>query len=253
MAPGHAIEAALGLDEGRDRDRRVVHQPLADPRHMRHDLDPEIAQMAGRTDPGAQQMRRRMDRPRRDDNFAATELGFLAVDRRLDADAASSLEQQLLDLGQRRDRQIIAQASSRIEIADRRRHPAVVEVGDRDREIAVLELGVLVLDVFEPGLLERLGHRLGVPVPHIGEDAADRDAAFLAVPRPVEIHVALDLFEIGQHRVPVPPGCAPRLPFIVIGGRAAVGELAVDRRAAAQYPRLLVFAQWRAVFLRTIV
>ena len=162
-------------------------------------------------------------------------------------------EQQLLDLGQGRDRQILAQPRPRIEIADRRRDPAVVEVGDRDREIAVLELGVLVQDVFEPGLLERLRHRLGVAVPQIGEDAADRDAAVLAVPRPVEIHVALDLFEIGQHRVPVPSGGAARLPFVVIGRRAAVGELAVDRRAAAQHPRLLVFAQWRAVFLRPVV
>ena len=177
----------------------------------------------------------------------------LPVDQRLDADATRSLEQQLLDLGQGRDRQIVAQPGYRIEIADRRRDPAVVEVGDRDREIAVFELAILVLDVLEPGLLEGLGDRLGVAVPQIGEDAADRDAAVLAVPRPVEIHVALDLFEIGQHRVPVPSGRTARLPFVVIGGRAAIGELAVDRRAAAQHPRLLVFAQWRAILLRAVV
>jgi hypothetical protein len=53
VAPGHVAQPALGLDKGRDRDRGVVHQPLADPRHMRHDLDAEIAQMAGRPDPGA--------------------------------------------------------------------------------------------------------------------------------------------------------------------------------------------------------
>ena len=48
----------------------MVHQPLADPRHIGHDLDAEIAQIAGRADPGAQQMRRRMDRPRRHDDLA---------------------------------------------------------------------------------------------------------------------------------------------------------------------------------------
>ena len=203
---------------------------------------------------GAQQMRRRMDRARRDDDLAAAELGLLAFDQRLDADAARALEQQLAEpavIG--RDRQVAAQPGAGIEIADRRRDAAVVEVGDRDREIAVLEFAVLVLDVVEPGLLERLGDRLGVAVPHIGEDAADRDAAVLAVPRPVEIHVALDFFEIGQHRVPVPARGAARLPLVVIGRRAAIGELAVDRRAAAQDARLLVFAQWRAVLLRPVV
>jgi hypothetical protein len=40
----------------------VVHQPLADPRDVGDDLDPEIAQMTRRADAGAQQMRRRMDR-----------------------------------------------------------------------------------------------------------------------------------------------------------------------------------------------
>ncbi len=243
----------FGLDEGRNRDRRVIHQPLADPRDVGHDLDPQVAQLAGGPDAGTQQVRGRMDRARRDDDFAAAELGFLAVDQRLDGDAAGAFEQQLLDLGQGRYRQIVAQSGAGIEIADRRRDSPVVEVGDRDREIAVLELGVLVQDVFEPGFLEGLGDRLGVPVPQIREDAADGDAAVLAVPGPVEIHVALDLFEIRQNRIPVPSGGTARFPFVVIARRPAVGELAVDRRAAAQHPRLLVFAQWRAVLLRPVV
>jgi len=167
--------------------------------------------------------------------------------------AACPLEYQLLDLGEGRDRQVAAQPGAGIEIADRRRYAAVIEVRDRDREIAVLEFAVLVLDVLEPGLFERLGDRLGVAVPQIGEDAADWNTAVLAVPRPVEIHVAFDFLEIGQHGIPIPAGSAARLPLVVIGRGAAVGELAVDRRAAAEHPRLLVFAQWRAVLLRAIV
>ena len=250
---GQSVEPVVGLDERGDGYRRVVHQPLADAGDMRHDLDPEIAEVTGRPDSGPQQMRGRMDRTRRDDDLATPELGFLAVDERLHADAARPLEQQLLNLGKSGDRQIAAQPGSRIEVADRRRDATVIEVRDRDREIAVLEFAVLVLDVLEPGLFERLGDRLGVAVPQIGEDAANRDAAVLAVPRPVEIHVPFDFFEIGQHGIPVPPCSAARLPLVVIGRGAAVGELAVDRRAAAEHPRLLVFAQWRAVLLRAIV
>src|SRR5260370_16151241 len=125
--------------------------------------------MAGRAYTGAQQMRRRVDCPRRDDHLPAgltyAELGLLAVDQRLDPDAARPLEQQPFDLGQGRDRQIVAQPGPRVEIADRRRDAAVVEVRDGDREIALPKLAVLVLDVGKPGLLERLGDGLGVAGP----------------------------------------------------------------------------------------
>ena len=60
---------------------------------------------------------------------------------------------------------------------------------------------------------------------------------------PVEIEVVLDFPEIGQHVVPAPAGGAARFPLVVIGRRAAVGHLAVDRGAAAQHARLLVFPQ----------
>jgi hypothetical protein len=71
-----------------------------------------------------------VDRPRRDDHLAASELGFLPLDQRLDADAASAFEQQLLDLGQGRDRQVVAQPGAGVEIADRRRDAAVIKVPD---------------------------------------------------------------------------------------------------------------------------
>ena len=106
----------------------MVHQPLANPRHVCHDIDPEIAQVRGRPDPGTQQMGRRMDRARRDDDLTAAKFGFPALEQRLDADAARPLKQELLDLGQGGNRQIAAQPGGGIEIADRRRDPAVVEV-----------------------------------------------------------------------------------------------------------------------------
>ena len=68
---------------------------------MRDDLDPEIAQVTGRPDAGSQQMRRRMDRARRDDDLAPglayAELGLLAIDQRFDPDTSSAFKQQLLD------------------------------------------------------------------------------------------------------------------------------------------------------------
>ena len=89
--------------------------------------------------------------------------------------------------------------------------------------------------------------------PQIGKDAPHRDAALLAVPRTVEIHVALDLLEEGQHVVPVPTGRAARVPFVVVGRRAAIGELPVDRRSAPQHPRLLIGAPRRARRIGAVV
>ena len=103
------------------------------------------------------------------------------------------------------------------------------------------------------GLPEGFGERLRMPGPVLHGNPANRDAAVLAVIRPVEIEVALDLPEKGQHAVPVPAGGAARFPFVVVGRCAAVGHLAVDRRAAAQHARLFVFAQRRAGFVRIVV
>ncbi|KRQ93813.1 hypothetical protein CP49_32110 [Bradyrhizobium valentinum] len=73
-------------------------------------------------------------------------------------------------------------------------------------------------------------------------NAADGDTAVLAVERSVEIEVALDLLEIGQHVLPVPAHGAAGLPLFVIGRRAAVCHLAVDGGPATQHARLLILA-----------
>ena len=202
--------------------------------------------MPDRADAGAQQMRRRMDRAAGENDLAAAKLLFAAVDQRLHADAARALEQQLLDLRVGRDRQIGALARLAIEIAHRGRDALLGLIGVRHREIAVDELAVLVGQELVAGVLEGLGNGLRMPGPVLARNAADRDAAILAVERSVEIEVALDLLEIGQHVLPAPARGAARFPFIVVGRCAAVGHLAVDRGAAAQHARLLVFAQRRA-------
>src|SRR3954462_3609940 len=89
--------------------------------------------------------------------------------------------------------------------------------------------------------------------PVLPRDPANRDPAVLAMIRTVEIEVALDLFEEGQHVAPAPPRSAARFPFVVVGRRAAVGHLAVDRGAAAKHASLLVFAQGRTSFVRIVM
>ena len=169
----------------------------------------------------------------------------LPRDRRLHPHAALPLENQFGDLGIGGNRQILPQPRAGIEVADRRRHPPFIGVGDGDRKIPVLPRRVLVLDEFPPRLLERLAHRLGVFRPKIGKNAPHRDAPFASVPWTLEVHVALDLLEVGQHAVPVPAGGTPRRPLVVIGRRTAVRELPVDRRPATQDARLLIGPQRR--------
>ena len=194
-----------------------------------------------------------MDGAAGENDLAAAEFLLLAVDHGLHADAARALEQQLPDLRVGGDRQVGALARVAIEIAHRGRDALLGLVGMRHREIAVDELAVLVRHELMAGLLEGFGERLRMPRPVLARDAADRDTAILAVERPVEIEVALDLLEIGQHVVPAPAGGAARFPFVVVGRRAAVGHLAVDRGAAAQHARLLVFAQGRTALVGIVV
>ena len=63
----------------------------------------------------------------------------------------------------------------------------------------------------------------------------------------VEIEVAFELAEVWKDALPGPAARAARLPFVVILRRAAVGELPIDRRAAAEDARLLIAAQPRPV------
>src|SRR6476646_4023781 len=122
-------------------------------------------------------------------------------------------------------------------------------IGMRYREVALDELAVLVRQERKAGELAGLGNSQRVPGPVLPRDASDGNAAILAVERPVEIEIALDLPEVGQHVLPAPArGTAP-LPFVIVGRRATVGQLTVDRGSAAQHARLLVLAKRRVFFV----
>ena len=53
--------SGMRLQKRRHRRRRVILQTLPDAGQRHAHVDPHIAQMPNRTDPGAHQMRRRMD------------------------------------------------------------------------------------------------------------------------------------------------------------------------------------------------
>ena len=204
-------------------------------------------------DAGAQQVGRGMDRPAREDHLAGPELRALPLHVGHHADAALALEQQLGHLRLGGDREVAALARGGIEIADGGGDAPLVGVGDGDRVVAVLPLAVLVGQVLEAGLVERLARGLGMLRPLLREDAPHGNAPLLAVQRPLEVHVALDLLVEGQHVLPAPAARAALHPLLEVGRRAAVGELAVDGGAAAQDARLLVLAQRRRALLRIVV
>jgi hypothetical protein len=62
MPAGEAVHPRFRLQEGRDRDRWMVHQPLADAGHVGDHVDAQRLQRHRRTDAGSEEMRRRVDR-----------------------------------------------------------------------------------------------------------------------------------------------------------------------------------------------
>lgn len=195
--------------------------------------------------PGAQQMSRAVNGAGAEDHLPPAIFHLPPAHGSANAAAHGAIEQQGAHGSVGADRQVRAGTGRAVEIADGGRDTALIPVGDGDREISVLEDAVLVGQVFAARLLERRRNRARMQAPVLAWDAADRDASLLAVQRVVVVEVALHLAEIRQHIGPAPAGGAACFPFIVVGRRAAVGELSVDRRTAAEDARLLVFAQRR--------
>ena len=78
------------------------------------------------------------------------------------------------------------------------------------------------------------------PDPPVGKEPADGQRARRPVVGAGEVHVALQLAEVGQDPVPPPAVGAHGLPGVIIGRRAAGRDLAVDGRPAADQPGLFV-------------
>ena len=174
VAPRVLVHARVGPDVGRQRDRGMIHQPLADAGQGGDHLDAHVAQMPDRSDARAQQMRRRMNRAARQDHLARAELGVGAVDRGGDADTTRAVEDQRLHLRVGRDAEVGPLARGGVEVAHRGGDALLLGVGMRDREIAVDELAVLVGQELHARELAGLAHGLRVPGPVLDRDAPHR-------------------------------------------------------------------------------
>src|SRR6202000_2559893 len=177
----------------------MIHQALADAFQSNQDGNAHVPEVTDWADAGAQQMRRRMDSAAGENDLTAAEFLLPPVDLRLYTDALRAFKQQFSDLRVGGDREVSALARFAIEIAHRGRDALLGLIGVRHREIAVDELTVLVGDELMAGLVECLGEGLRMPCPVLPWNSANRDSTIFAMEGAVEIEVALDLLEKGQH------------------------------------------------------
>ena len=136
--------ARAGFQEGCERDGRMIHQPLSDPRQRLAYGNAHIAQMPDRPNAGPQQMRGGVDGARGQDDLIAPEFRGAAVHQRLDPDTAEVLEQEFGHLRVGGNRQIFPLAHVGVQIADGSGDAFFLGVGDGNREIPVLETPILV-------------------------------------------------------------------------------------------------------------
>ncbi|MNL13155.1 hypothetical protein D3C87_1340560 [compost metagenome] len=247
MAPRQTIHARGRPTEGRQSDGRVIHQATAYALAARPHGNRHLLQVVHRPDAGAQQMRRRVDGTARQDDLVPVELMFLSIDQGLHADTARAVKKQLRHMRAGQDFQVGASANIGIQIAHRSRNTALVLVVEGHRKIAFDELAVLVGQVGVAGIPAGIGEGVRQPRPVRTRDAADRYAALFAVQGAIAIQVALHLAEVRKHIAPSPTRSATCLPLAVVGGSAAIEQLAVDGGATAEHARLRVLAQRRPV------
>ena len=233
-------QACGGRQMRPDPDVRMIHQVFADAGQVVHDGNTHLAQMASGADSCTQQDGRGVKRTGGNHDLTGGVLLEVALPAHLDPEGAAPVEQQAQQDGIRTERQVGPGPHCPVEIADRRRDAPVVLVGERQGEHAVIVIRVQVLAIAVAHVLECAVDGPAVPGPIPREHAPDRHGAVAAMLRPVtEIQVPLEALEAGEHVRPAPALEPHRLPFVIVGSKAAHRELAIDGRAAAHDPRLL--------------
>ncbi len=164
-----------------------------------------------------------------DDDFSRMNVGDLSAAFDPRADAALSLEQQLVNMGPVLKIEIGTRADLMGQIDGGNALAPAVDIVHRDGEIPVAEIAVLVAQILPALVVGGPDGGGGEARPLIRKQATQPHRPVLAVQRPVEIAVVLELLVIGQDVVPSPSRRAARFPVGEIARQAAIGAHAVDR------------------------
>ena len=211
----------------------MVVQVGADRGQVAHHGHAHLLQMRARPDARQQQQLRRAVDAARDDHLSPG-AGRLEALRRpvLDADGAAVLDQDAGRVRVRRDDEVLSA-------------PRGFQIGDRGAPAPAVADGRLVVAdailarAVEVGVARdaRLDGRLDDGVDDLAAKAAvaDLERAADAVELALAALLVLGLAEVGQDAREVPALAAALAPAVVVGGRAAHVDHAVERAGAAQH------------------
>src|SRR5262245_1381664 len=212
----------------------MVLQVLAHARQIVGHFNAELAQFGGRPDARVHQQHRGIDGPGRDD-YLAPRPDLPGDPARLDLDAhgASAFEKDAPHQALRHELEVWALEVG-LEIARRRRAaPAIAHVELHDADA----VDALAVEVAVVGILQaRAGFDEGAGVSRGVLDVGDGHGAALTAVGVGAGDVVLHALEVGQHVLVAPAAGAEGLPGVVVAGRAAQEDKAVDRTRAAQHP-----------------
>ena len=220
-----------------DVDLEMILEMVADAREIGHDRDAKALEIAGRARARQEEELRRIDRAAAQDHLACVD-GLRPTPLPLDLDADSSPAFEIDPCHERRgaNLEVLPPTHDRVEVGARgAQPPAAMDVPVERREaflaIAVDVLGQVVASLLgrgEEGSEQRVGRgaalqdqRTVVPTPRIVSRGRE------AVLHPLEVRQAV--------------GVVPRLhagigrPALIVEGVAALEDLAVDARRAAQH------------------
>jgi len=211
----------------------MVVQVGADRGQVAHHPDAHLLQMRARSDTRQQQQLRRAVDAARDDHLAPG-AGRLETLRRpvFDADRAAVLDQDAGCVRVGRDGEVLP-APRGLQIGGCSAPPPAFADGRLVVADAVLARSVEVHAAGDAGLDSRLDHGVDdlaakAAVAHL-EGAAD------AVELVLTALLVLGLAEVGQHACVIPALAAALAPAVVVGGRAAHVDHAVERARPAEH------------------
>jgi hypothetical protein len=211
----------------------MVEELSTDGGRVEHQLASDLAYGVGGTDARTKEDARRVDCTRaQHDAVARNRLGA-PVPHDLDAHDAPSAKEDAPNRRLRADGEVVACAHHSGQECLGGAYAAPLDLVHRVRAHAPRSRFVRVLAVWKARRETRLDER-GLPRdPFASRVAADGQRPMTAVPRRVEIEIALEANERRKTALPRPLTETERGPFVVVFGLAAQRHAGVDRRRAS--------------------